>query len=345
MVSDTIRLEKAANLLTLAQLLAASAEGMTLDEIASQFSVNRRTAERMRNAVQDLFPGFESVVDGKQRRFRIRGGLGAFFIAPSVSELAELETACKGLQQAGHQPRAALLRTLQTKITAALRDTTRLKMATDMEALCRAEAIARHVGPHAITDELTLQLLREALIAMTRVRFSYPLVDRPEGYVRTVVPYGLLFGANAYLVGREAGRPDPFLWRLDRMRGLKLTTQAGGPPKGFDLDAYAARSFGTYQEPPVHVVLRFAPEAAEAAARMMFHPTQETRRLEDGRLEISFVAGGKLEMVHHLFTWGTMVEIVEPPELRDLIISELKAALAGHERPTRTRSRGTRGKN
>ncbi|GLI25306.1 DNA-binding transcriptional regulator [Xanthobacter flavus] len=344
MVSDTIRLEKTANLLTLAQLLAASAEGMTLDQIAGHFSVNRRTAERMRDAVRDLFPGFESVVDGKQRRFRITGGLGAFFIAPSVSELAELETACKGLQQAGHHPRAALLRALQTKITAALRDTTRRKMATDMEALCRAEAIARHVGPHAITDEATLQVLREALIAMTRVRFSYPLADRPEGYVRTVVPYGLLFGANAYLVGREAGRPDAVLWRLDRMRGLKMTAQAGGPPEGFNLDAYAARSFGTYQEPPVRVVLRFAPEATEAA-RMVFHPTQETRRLEDGRLEVSFVAGGKLEMVHHLFTWGTMVEIVEPPELRDLMISELKAALAGHERPTRTRTRGTRGKN
>lgn len=344
MAQDTIRLEKAANLLRLAQALAASAEGLTLDEIASQFSVNRRTAERMRNAVQDLFPGFETVDEGRFKRFRIKGGLGAFFIAPSVSELAELETACKGLQQAGHQPRAALLRALQTKITAALRDSTRLKMATDMEALCRAEAIARHVGPHAITDEATLQVLREALIAMKRVRFSYPRQDRPEGYVRTVVPYGLLFGANAYLVGREAGRPDAVLWRLDRMRALKMTAQAGGPPENFNLDAYAARSFGTYQEPPARVVLRFAPEATEAA-RMVFHPTQDIRSLEDGRLEVTFVAGGQLEMVRHLFGWGASVEIVEPPELRDRMIAELKAALAGHERPTRTRSRGTRGKN
>ena len=345
MAQDTIRLEKAANLLKLALALATSAEGLSLDEIASQFSVNRRTAERMRNAVQDLFPGFETLEEGRFKRFRITGGLGAFFIAPSVSELAELETACKGLQQAGHQPRAALLRTLQTKITAALRDTTRRMLAPDMEALCRAEAIARHVGPHVVTDEATLQILREAIIAMMRVSFYYPLPDGPDGYVRTVVPYGLLFGANAYLVGREAGRPDAVLWRLDRMRGVKMTAQAGGPPEDFNLDAYAARSFGTFQEPAIRVVLRFGSEASEAAARMVFHPTQEARRLEDGRLEVSFVAGGKLEMVHHLFTWGATVEIVEPPELRDQMIAELKAALAGHERPTRTRSRGIRGKN
>lgn len=338
MPTDTIRLEKAANLLSLAQMLAASAEGVTLDEIARHFSVNRRTAERMRDAVRDLFPGYDVVEEGKYRRFRIVGGLSGFFTAPSVSELAELETACKGLQQAGHHPRAALLRALQTKIAVALRDPTRRKMATDMEALCRAEAIARHVGPRAVTDDATLQLLREALIAMKRVRFSYPWTDRPEGYVRTVVPYGLLFGSNAYLVGREAGRANAVLWRLDRMSGLTMTAQAGGPPEGFDLDAYAARSFGTYQEEPVRVVLRFAPGAAEAAARMVFHPSQEVRLLADGRLEVSFEAGGQLEMVQHLFSWGDTVEIVEPPELRTRMVAELNKALAAHQGKKRTRA-------
>ncbi|MFH1555880.1 MAG: WYL domain-containing protein [Pseudomonadota bacterium] len=331
MSEANVRLEKAANLLRLAVELAGSAEGWSLEGIERYFSVNRRTAERMRDAVRDLFPSFETLTDGRHRRFRIQGGLSSFLTAPSVSELAELETAVRSLEQTGHGARAVLLRTLRAKISASLREGMRRRMAPDMEALCRAEAIARQVGPHAATDASTLELLREALIAMKRVRFSYPLPDRPEGYVRTVVPYGLLFGRNAYLVGREAGRQDAVLWRLDRMDDLRMTGQRGLPPAAFDLDAYAARSFGTYQEEPVRVVLRFAPSAAEAAARTMFHPSQETRMLEDGRLEVRFTAGGQLEMVHHLFGWGGSVDIVEPVALRERMIAELKAALAKHE--------------
>lgn len=331
MSEGNVRLDKAANLVRLAMALAGSAEGWSLQDIERHFLVNRRTAERMRDAVRDLFPTFEVVAEGRHKRFRIKGGLSSFLMAPSVSEVSELAAAAKSLEQSGHQARAALLRALQAKIAAALREGTRRRMAPDMEALCRAEAIARQVGPRASTDGATLELLRDALIAMKRVRFSYPLPDRPEGYVRTVVPYGLLFGGNAYLVGREAAHRDAVLWRLDRMRDLRATRLHGAPPASFDLDAYAARSFGTYQEEPVDVVLRFAPSAADAAARMAFHPSQQMQRLEDGRLEVRFTAAGQLEMVHHLFGWGAMVEIVAPEPLRARMIAELKTALAAHE--------------
>ncbi|MEW6255563.1 MAG: WYL domain-containing protein [Pseudomonadota bacterium] len=333
MSEDNVRLERAANLLRLALELAGSAEGLSLSEIERQFSVNRRTAERMRDAVRDLFPTFETLSEGRHRRFRIKGGLSGFLAAPTVSEQAELEVAIRSLEQTGYAARAALLRSLRSKISAALRDSARRRLAPDIEALCRVEAIARQVGPRAVTDSATLELLRAALIGMERVRFSYPLPDRPEGYVRTVVPYGLLFGRNAYLVGRETRRREAVLWRLDRMGGLKLTVQSGEIPQSFDLDAYAARSFGTFQEEPQHVVLRFAPSAAEAAARTLFHPSQEMRELEDGRLEVQFAAAAQLEIVHHLFGWGGTVEIVEPKVLRDRMIAELKVALASHEGP------------
>jgi len=330
MAEDSVRMEKAANLLRLALLLAGSAEGRTIDEIAGEFGVHRRTAERMRDAVRDLFPGFEARVEGREHRFRIQGGLSAFLTAPTVSELAELEAVCRSLERRGHQPRATLLRALGAKVQAGLRDALQRQIAPDLEALCRAEAVARQVGPHVISDAPTLALLRAALIAMKRVRFSYPLPDRPRGYVRTVIPYGLLFGRSAYLVGRESGRRLPVLWRLDRLSALEMTPQAGAPPASFNLDSYAARSFGTFQEEAVDVVLRFRPSAAQAAAGMMFHPTQTTALLEDGSLEVRFTAGGLLEMVHHLFSWGDAVEILAPPALKDLMVAELTHALARH---------------
>ena len=101
-------------------------------------------------------------------------------------------------------------------------------------------------------------------------------------------------------------------------------------PTDFDLDAYASRSFGTFQEEPEEVVLRFLPSAAGEARRMVFHPTQQLRDLDDGSLEVRLTAGGLLEVAHHLFSWGDTVQIIAPDRLKMLMVQELERALARH---------------
>ena len=73
-----MRHDKAAVVLELARRMAASAEGLTLDEMARDMEVGRRTAERLRDAVLMLFPQTEEVSDPPTKRWRIRGGLSAF---------------------------------------------------------------------------------------------------------------------------------------------------------------------------------------------------------------------------------------------------------------------------
>lgn len=329
MAKDSIRLEKVADLLRLARLMAGSAEGLSLDDIAREFDVSRRTAERMRDTVRDLFPGFDSRQDGGQHRFVIRGGLASFVLAPTAVELAELEGQVRALEQTGHVERAAALRRLADKVKAALRDAGKARIATDLEALLRAEAIARQVGPRAVCDAGILDLLREALLALKKVRFTYPTAQG-ESAARLVVPYGLLFGRNAYLIAQQEPHDEPVLWRLDRITDLSVVDEPAELPADFDLDAYAARSFGTFQEPSSDVVLRFRPEAAAEARRMVFHPSQTLRALDDGGVEVAFTAGGLLEIAYHLFTWGDTVDIIAPEALRQIMVRELERALARH---------------
>ena len=330
MGKDAIRLEKVADLMRLAHRLAGTSEGLTLDDISRDFSVSRRTAERMRDTLRDLFSGFKSVPDGAHQRFLIRGGLSPFLTAPSAVELAELDGQVRALEQVGHIERAQTLHRLADKVKAALRDKSKARTATDLEALRRAEAVARQVGPRAVCDPGTLDLLREALLTLKKVRFGYPLAGQASPMLRIVVPYGLLFGRNAYLVGHQGSHGEPVLWRLDRITDLEMVDEAASAPADFDLDAYAARSFGTFQEKPAHVVLRFFPDVAAEARRTMFHPSQQMQDLDDGRVEVRFTAGGLLEMVHHLFTWGEGVEIVAPEALRSLMVHELERALGRH---------------
>jgi predicted DNA-binding transcriptional regulator YafY len=328
-----MRHEKALALLQLAYQLASSAEGMTLDEMAASAGVTRRTVERMRDALRVVFPQLEELPDGRMTRFRIQGGLHGFMQAPTPEELAELEAAIRSLDKSGGGSRSVLLRSLSHKIRSALREPVRRRLAPDLEALTSAEEIVIQAGPRPLADAHTLSQLREAVKSLRVCAFNY---GRPTGAPqrpRQVIPYGILFGKAYYLVGPEVGKADPVLWRLDRISSVTLGDACEGAPASFNLTEFAARSFGAFQEPPQEVVLRFSPSAAADARRFLFHPSQVIEDQHDGALIIRFTAGGLLELVRHLFSWGDAVTILGPDRLRDLMIGELRRALAQHEVP------------
>ena len=324
-----MRHDKATILLDLARRLAGSAEGLTLDEMAQAIGAGRRTAERMRDALWTLFPQMEETPDGQGKRFRIPAGLDGLFQSPTTEELLELSKAAEALRQAGAEPRARTLQSLERKIRSAMRSSALRRLAPDVEALVRAETISVQAGPRPYEDERLIADLRQALMAMTAVRFAYQGGSTP-GASRTVAPYGLMFGRANYLVAAELGGHAPRNWRLDRIKDLELLDQPAPPPQDFDLDAYANRSFGIYQDSVEDVVLRVLPHGAEDALGWRFHPSQQIEPQPDGSVLVRFRASGMLELAWHLFSWGDKLEILAPERLKTVMRQELEAGLARH---------------
>ena len=62
-----MRYEPSQRLLRLARHLAASRAGLTLDEIAAELEVGRRTAERLRDSLAAMFPQMECWDDDRRR--------------------------------------------------------------------------------------------------------------------------------------------------------------------------------------------------------------------------------------------------------------------------------------
>ena len=93
--------------------------------------------------------------------------------------------------------------------------------------------------------------------------------------------------------------------------------------KDFDLDAYAALSFGSFHSDAEYglVVWRFSPAAAATAREFMFHPDQVMTDQADGGLIVTFRASGWVEMAWHLYQWGDKVQVIEPPELQEMVAS------------------------
>src|SRR6201995_1176447 len=166
-----MRHEKAGRLLELARMLASTAEGLTLDEMAERLGVGRRTAEGMRDAVRDVFPQLEEVDDPPTRRFRIPSGLDGLFQAPTAEELAALAAAADLFAQQGAQARAGALKSLGRRVLSPTGASARRRLAPDLEALLQAETIAVTAGPRPFEEGTVLSAGREAVKALPGIGF------------------------------------------------------------------------------------------------------------------------------------------------------------------------------
>ena len=254
-----MRYERAKDIVRLAMRLQGSMAGMTLDDIRTEFAISRRTAERLRDAVNEAFGPLTPVEDRDERKryWRLQSPVLQHFVSVSPEELTELSSAADTLERAGLSERATLLRDLAAKFRATLSDKSLRKLETDWEALMEAEGLAMRPGPRPRLAEGLLALLREALKACRVVTFRYRAQSTGRRSRRRVQPYGLLYGNRAFLVGRTDRGTDMRLWRLSNMSKPEMTDETFTRDQDFDLQTYARRSFGVFQEEPMNVVLRF----------------------------------------------------------------------------------------
>jgi len=324
--------QKLDQILRLALAFQGTREGLSLADIQREFGVARRTAERMRDAVARVFPQFERCDDGERvRRWRLPAGTLGGLVAVSAEELAELDAAATALARRGLRERADLVVSAAQKLRATARPEHLRRIEPDLEVLTEAEGTALRPGPRPILPPGMLTKLRRAIISCLPVTMQYRSRRSGEPYVVEVHPYGMLYGSRPLLVAAAESWGEPKLYRLDRIGTLDLGNTPFVRRADFRLEDFAARAFGTWQEEPFDVVLRFDAATADEAAQWRFHPTQTAERDAEGRLVVRFRAGGAQEMSWHLFTWGTSVEILEPPSLRQRIVALLRAALDHHE--------------
>ena len=327
-----MRFERIKDILSLAIRLQGMRGGLTIADIQEEFSVSRRTAERMRNAVEAVFGPLETVETGDLRiHWRLHSAPLRQFIRVSPEELAELESAAGSLDHAGLAERAGGLRHLAVKLRALSHRHSPEEFESALEALMAAEGLAMRPGPKESLEEGLLSLVRDAATARRTLEFDYFSRTMGRRSRQRVRPYGVLYGNRAFLVGRADWANDTRLWRLANVSEARLADEVFERDPAFDLRSYAERSFGTFQEEPVEVVLLFDADAARDAKAFQFHPSQTAAENDGGSLTVRFKAGGIEEMCWHLVTWGGSVTVEQPALLRRRL-AEMCASLAAHHR-------------
>lgn len=319
-------------LLRLALRLAGSRTGLSLNDMAADLEVDRRTAERLRDALERLFPQLEHEDDGERvRRWRLPVAALTGMAEPRPEAIATVENVAKECASRGETDRAALLRDAAATLRALMPQSALRRAEPDIAALMEAEGTAMRPGPRVRLVPGVLTVFRRAIMAMEVVSIQYRPSWADEPLQRLVCPYGILYGGRGWLVGHAEGLAEMRLWRLDRVASAELTGKSFPRNEKFDLASYAAQSFGVFQEEPMEVVLRVSTEAAEDALAWLFHPSQTVERQDDGSVIVRFRAGGTEEICRHLFAWGTSIVVMAPNRLLEAL-RRAAVELATHTR-------------
>lgn len=312
---------KAIDLVRLAQIAAVRHGGISLEEIADEFGVSHRTAQRMTDALETTFLGVEILDNApdRKRRWRLPAGATSRLAARLDAAVEALEIAERDAQRTGRGTHSVAPANLRDQILSALPRPTARRAEADAEALLASIGAVARPGPHSRIDAAIAETIYDALRGPSRLRLRYdsdPLMER------LVEPLGVLLGQRSYLVAIQPDRgPEYRHFRLDRIVAAEVTTDGFAVPDDFDIETHASRSFGAWQDPSQYgeVVWRFAPRAVQVATEFEFHPSQLLELQPDGGLIVRFKASGWLEMAWHLYQWGDAVEVLAPEPLRRMV--------------------------
>lgn len=314
---------KAQQLYRIAEMAAGRRRGVSLRQVMDEFSVDERTARRMLRKLEDLFPGVETRDDNDRRRWWQMSDVP--YIQHRVlreNELSALDLAIRRAARDGAEGEAKALETARDRLVASY-SRPMVRGATGYsEILLLANGFASRPGPTRRVSEDYLNLLFTSFRRPTMVEIVYQGARDSEPRRRLVEPHAVIVGTRHYLIARDVDADRQYRqFRFDRILEMQATVQVFERDPDFNVERYSAQAFGSFfsdaERGPVR--WRFAPDAAPAAREFVFHPTQQMTALDDGSLLVEFTASGWLEMAWHLIKWGNAVEVLDPPELKEIL--------------------------
>lgn len=176
------------------------------------------------------------------------------------------------------------------------------------------------------------QLVASALLQRKRLQIHYHSRSRDQTIQRQISPQRLIYYRdNWYLDAFCHKRHALRSFAVDRISVPQSLDAVALDFSDADLDAHFAVSYGIFAGKPKEIaVLLFSPERARWVADEQWHPQQQGKRLENGSYELRIPYANASELVMDILKHGAGVEVIEPAELRQEVINQLRATLENY---------------
>lgn len=183
---------------------------------------------------------------------------------------------------------------------------------------------------HRATED-TLDAVVRALIRRYPLRLAYTNASNQTSRQR-LEPWTLvMYRDGFYLLAKSPGDDRLRLYAVERMSEVEVDTSGSFEvPADYDPRREFHPNLGVWRsgKSPVRVCIAFE-ASTEASLRGRRWPGfQSLDWADDGRLHLEIEVPLTPEITSWVLTWGAMAEVLEPPELRDIVAEQLRAAAA-----------------
>lgn len=296
--------------------------GMTLDDLAEECGVDRRTIHRDLNAVEEAGYTLTSEwQEGKKIYSFLTKSRNIPPITFTLNQLMSLYLLRSlGAHLAG-SPFQAEIDDLFRNITSVLPD----RYAAHLERIARVSLPLLHGARDYSSSAAHMEGLQRALLHQYRVKLSYAKKGNKESELYEVDPYTLVFHKGGmYLLGLAHNRTGMRLFALERIRGIEVTRQRFDIPEGYQPESHFSSAFGLVRDTSMKVKVRFSPEVAHTVSERIWRPGQTVSVDDSGRATLQFEAAGEMELVSWILSYGMHAEVLEPPELRQEVKRQVR---------------------
>ena len=308
------RLNKAQDIIKLAMMFQNSYCGISIQDIQEEFETSRRSAERMKAVLFDMFASrIEEVPsnDNKKRWRFLKGTMNSLinFTSADFSNLEHLK------EYETNPDRIKEIDELIAKIKALTPQKNIQSLETDISAILESEGLATRQHFQIKIDSKLLENLRFSMLSFKKIKFNYSIENNLKEI--TLNPYGVIILDRYYLVGFNEYVNDLRLYRIDKIEDLKIQDEYFEKDEKFSLKDFCANSFGIYQEEPIEITLIFDKSAKDDVLNYHFHPSQKIKVLKDDNVEVKIKCSGTYAICQELFKWGCSVKIKKPVEFKE----------------------------
>lgn len=308
-----MRISRIYRILRLITLLQ-SRRGYSVDELAEDLEVSRRTVFRDLNMLEMAhIPYYHDPAGGGYHISR------HFFLPPinlTLPESLAILMLAARLRSAGELPLMAQAARAAMKIEGALPASIRDHVGSVLDRLqFTLPATSGHHGLDDLFDKLC-----GAIVAKRVCRLVYISFHERRQIRACVHPLRLVFLNRAwYVIAHSPSHAERRTYKLGRIRKLTVTDQTFTPPEGED--GARERIFGAawlmIPEGKLHDVhLHFEKKVAGNVAEVQWHPSQQVEWNDDGSIEFRVTVDGLGEITWWVLGYGEQVEVVAPPPLR-----------------------------
>ncbi len=295
--------------------LVEARHGVTIEDLVEESGVSRRTIHRDLNAIQEA--GYPLVSEWQDNR-KVYRFITRFKDIPPISftlqELMTLSFFRSQLDFLQGTPFGDDMAAIFRKVSSVLPP----RYAAHMERIASVSIPLLQGRRDYSLVGAPLGTLRDALIYQYRVTLGYRAKGKARPSTYKVDPYGLIFHKGGlYLLGFAHNRRALRTFAVERIASVTVTKERFEIPEGFQPQEQFSSAFGIVEEAPLSVTVRFAPAIAHTLRERVWHPSQQLTEEKDGSIVLSLTAGGRMEIIAWLLSYGRQAEVLKPTELRD----------------------------